>query len=145
MREEEIFEGNKMIAEFMGAIFHKNWTSEIYKEPFDTYEFRVHPTEFASKFWMPGELRYNREWNWLMPVVEKIEGLDGGKYQGVISGKYAKIGWYDELSATASTKIEATLNMVIQFIKWYNKEQGVKEGDATEDASNSEAGTKQKK
>ena len=46
MNKQEIIKGNKMIAEFMGAILYPKWTSSVYKEPYPTFDFEDnHPTK----------------------------------------------------------------------------------------------------
>ena len=68
------------------------------------------------------ELNYNSSWNWLMPVVEKIESLDivcfeknlqeEGDYQALFTkGEDIFICHY------ADTSIEATYKAVVEFIK----------------------------
>lgn len=67
MTQEEIIEGNKLIAEFMDA----------------------KPSDYGKpwKKWMYSELEYHSSWDWLMPCIGKIsneceepEELDGLKY-----------------------------------------------------------------
>ena len=68
------------------------------------------------------ELNYNSSWDWLMPVVEKIESLDivcfeknlqeEGDYQALFTkGEDIFICHY------ADTSIEATYKAVVEFIK----------------------------
>lgn len=60
------------------------------------------------------------DFNWIMPVVEKIESLGG--YTKImdngmcIDGDLVIERWGD-------TKIEGTFKTVIEFIKWYNSKQ----------------------
>jgi len=71
------------------------------------------------------DLQYHTSWDWLMPVVDKIESLgydtelvnrldDGGIYfcinDSAVKASYGK------------TKIEATYDAVVEFIKTYNDE-----------------------
>jgi hypothetical protein len=109
METNEINEGNKLIAQFMG------WTNEgdenYWRTPNDNYEM---PNKFHSS------------WDWLMPVVEKI----GKEYR-------VKITWMpdaidvtyiertdvfdDEITSFGGgTVIENTFKAVVQFIKWHN-------------------------
>lgn len=83
MDKKQILEGNKLIAEFMGYKYfvHNNiaaknsinqlgWSKSGIKNPKrygeigDTYLCRSH-----------NQLRFYNSWDWLMPVVEKIESL----------------------------------------------------------------------
>ncbi len=79
--------------------------------------------------------KYNTSWNWLMPVVEKIESIDVGE---ILNGKgqgyknQFKIwsnacliepsNWGGPLikQICAPTKIEAVYKAIVEFIKWYN-------------------------
>ena len=110
MTKQEIIEGNKLIAKFMGL---KSIT----------------PT-------------YNSSWNFLMPVIDKIELIydEHHGYFGVhISGNSCSIqgtklhmalnnpnyGWVysSDTNAIFETKIESAFYNVVQFIKWYNNER----------------------
>ena len=109
---EEILEGNKLIAEFLGQ---EAITGRIADE----------------------QRKFHTSWDWLMPVVEKIEKLgyhvdincylgeqrcmiwegtpqgDGGKFPNYIADT--------EKDWNSDTKIQTTWLSVIQFIQWYNK------------------------
>ena len=136
MKTQTVLEGNKLIAEFMGAIFHKDWTSAIYKIPQDTYEYIINPTPVSSKFWMADEMCYHSSWDWLMPVVDKIEKenasqftyryydeINWGKELHVVTSSYF-LNSYNRLNkkfkCESSNKLEAYWLAVVEFIKWYN-------------------------
>ena len=89
-------ENNKLISEFMGG-----------------YE----PEEFED---------YHTDWNLLMEVVGKIENYN--EYtsvlfapQGCAIDCYVKNGF--AFSNDCDTKIEATYNACVEFIKWCNKQK----------------------
>jgi hypothetical protein len=78
---------------------------------------------------------YHSSWDWLMPVVEKIETLDrlGGVVQ-IVQGQckitsrmagdssvYANKSNY--ISMGAKGKLLSTYEAVIEFIKWYNEQR----------------------
>jgi len=101
---------NKLIAEFMGS---KHPTIEdMYRLP------------HADVYW--GELQYDYSWDWLMPVVEKIESLgyevqirntDCIIFQLLDTIKYKPI--VD--TSNASGKKDSTYIAVVRFIKEYNQ------------------------
>ena len=58
------------------------------------------------------ELKYHKSWDWLMPVVEKIEQVHEGVPQELI-----------KLSLFST--IDEVYNAIIEFIKWYNKNKQI--------------------
>jgi hypothetical protein len=114
MIQEEI-EGNKLIAEFM---------------------------DYTNNYWYQNnELHYHEMWDYLMPVVEKIESThdDFHGYFGVhISSNGCTIAgtrlntsienphyaYFNDI--THETKLSSTWYAVIEFIKWYNQQSKVK-------------------
>ena len=106
---------NKLIAEFM----------ELETETFSSGILNYYHQDIAEgSFFDENELSYNLSWDWLMPVVEKIESLDivsfeknlqeEGDYQALFTkGDDILICHY------ADTSIEATYKAVVEFIKQY--------------------------
>jgi hypothetical protein len=92
---------NKLIAEFMGYIYEDD-------------------------ILVPEEPQYHTSWDWLMPVVEKIECTHDDKgdcfnvmmeaFECTISG----LGL--TLCLNGHTKMDATYKAVVEFIKEYNNE-----------------------
>lgn len=112
-------EDNKLIAEFMsdGEFRHNE---EL------LYTFNKHPCSYINNGATCSleDLFYHSRWDWLMPVVEKIESL------GYIFDIWkTTCEWYKPFEAnyaiehSAKTKIEAVYKAVIEFIKYYNKNQ----------------------
>lgn len=71
---------------------------------------------------LSSDLKYHTSWDWLMPVVEKIEQLE---YYVRIEQNLVTIykvskayEWFG--GGTSETKIESTYIAVIEFIKYYN-------------------------
>lgn len=115
LTEQEILEGNKLIAEFLGI------EKKIYGETGITYYIDNIPYQLFK-------LKYHSSWDWLMPVVEKIE-LDNSAV--VINNNECMIVHYGkpdesiekDFSKTfnsGNTKIETTWIAVVAFIKFYN-------------------------
>ena len=112
MSKEEILESNKLIAEFMGGLFKSN-------------KFTIND----GWVWLPFEnmckitsLRYNSSWDWLMPVIEKIESF-GYRWEVGMSTTspyhYCKIWSIGSIEGISSS--DAIYGAVIKFIKWYNQ------------------------
>ncbi len=86
---------NRMIAEFIGK--------EIYQYHHESF--------------------YHSSWDWLMPVVEKIENYNSGSTLVIIEDERCHLDTQNnfEIDSVGHTKIEATYNAVVQFIEWYNE------------------------
>ena len=82
---------NKLIAEFMGVVFHDD-ENQYYN---------------ADGLHIGNTLQYHTSWDWLMPVIIKIEG--GGLDPHELIDK-----------ALESRVIEDTYNEVVDTIKRYN-------------------------
>jgi len=131
-------EGNKLIAEFMGMKYHHYPKNNYYARPEHTF-FE------GDKIWGITELKYHSEWDWLMPVVEKIENTELGdisihsetfeddiylncNVEIEIISLVCSIHIYGNMRAfkdficinNKKTKIEATWLACVEFIKWYN-------------------------
>jgi hypothetical protein len=96
MIQEEILAGNKLICEFLGVV---RW-NEI-----------GDPNEYGY---------YHKQWDWLMPVVEKIAAIDihieDEDDRDVFNAR--------QYSVTGTSIGHATINSqwaaCVQFITWYN-------------------------
>lgn len=116
----DVEEGNKLIAEFMG---HSLDDEGYYDIPQTTCQGYFDKT-------IPCNLEYNSSWDWLMPVVEKIEEDFGDYLSTSITGgrcfitNHLSVGPFknmDEIFEDSSSKIEATYDAVVKFIKRYNE------------------------
>ena len=119
-------ENNKLIAEFMGAV----GTPKYNPTEWDVYITGCldvdSDDENAQHFYTPAEMKYHTSWDWLMPVVEKIECTHDDKgdcfnvmmeaFECTISG----LGL--TLCLNGHTKMDATYKAVIEFIKTYNND-----------------------
>lgn len=94
-------EENKEIFDFMGCVHSNN-------EEIDKWEME--------------KLKYHTSWDWLMPVVEKIE------YEAnvTICRQSCHIENDDILiERYGDTKIESIYLAVVAFIKWHNEQKGI--------------------
>ncbi len=86
--DQQIIDNNKLIADFMG------------------YRHKGKPMAFMA---INYKKLYHKDWNWLMPVVEKMNKIsDATNYGHNIGIRYAQI--------------KPVYKSVVEFIKWYNKE-----------------------
>ena len=95
MEKNEILEGNKLIAEFLGYKSGPNRTGR----GFGYYDL-------GGLIYHSNELRYHSSWNWLMPVVKKISTIH--QYPNMLKCDYG-----DFMDADIDTIWQA----VVEFIK----------------------------
>jgi hypothetical protein len=88
-------EGNKLIAEFMDRNKAFDPRDKIYQ--------------------------YHSSWDWLMPVVEKIEAMRGTHLLMKPFGCEILMFGKSLINEVGNTKIEAAWLAVVEFIKWYNQ------------------------
>ena len=135
MNEQEIINGNKLIAVFMGGNDLGNGFNNL---PIPNNKIII--SNKCSKFY--DELEYNSSWDWLMLIIEKIERECGfhisiqpesctitkyfilsplfiTNYSRGIAGntKEVIVSAYGDCS---DSKILGVFECVIKFIKWYN-------------------------
>ncbi len=109
---------NKLIAEFMGVKPVDNW--------FDGFELYKAGLPFAYGTMGNGtdELKFKSSWDWLMPVIEKIDStiletdvisiehnityIENYKYEMTITGE-------------GKNRLEACYNAVCEYITWHNE------------------------
>jgi hypothetical protein len=101
MTEQEIIEGNKMIAQFMGFNFLEDGSVNVQSK-----------TPIYLTNWK--KLDFDNDWDWLYPVIIKIRRVSSG--MGVVT----------DIPAIAPYRfgIEYCFRKCIEFILYYNKENG---------------------
>lgn len=117
---DEIAEGNKLIAEFMGIeIVESPWPK--YKEISGQRLWTLDPHN--NYFKIP--IIYHSSWDWLLPVVKKIIDLkmEAFKDYDLLTGKYISGRLAPILNELQNIDINNTWYCVVQFIKWFNNTQ----------------------
>ena len=106
---------NKLIAEFRGWVLghpdpkEKRW-SDCW---FDCDLIRRTRGDLEP-------LLFHKSWDWLMPVVEKIESM--GYSVKIIEDWCEIIGEdYDKVADFGGGKLISVYAAIVEFIKWYNK------------------------
>jgi len=97
-------ENNKIIAEFMGL-------------PMINDEGQINFIK-GLKHTPDYELRYHKNWNWLMEVVEKCLIGEAEHYDEKANKAISEI--YESL---CNINISATYKSVVEFIKWHNEQK----------------------
>ena len=121
---------NKLIAEFMG---YPHMTDAVDNRTVAYYVggsiMNINNThnENEDDVFHPDDMQFHTSWDWLMPVVEKIN--DTERYEVCIGDSHCHITDIENdnykvraltLSLQGKTTIEATHLAVVEFIKWYN-------------------------
>ncbi len=109
-----IIENNKMIAEFLVKV-DSRWSKDDNQGDGEQLYFQPHDTEFQQMY--AHEMLFDKDWNWLMEVVEKIESLG---YSIIINENWCVIKSKRTLykkERIANTKIEAVYLAVVELIK----------------------------
>ena len=115
-----IEEKNAIIAEFMGLKFKDD----------DTYiselkEMKSNGIYFEQGY-MTSELKYHTSWDWLMPVVEKIESLEYSvekNFQRIDNDWQTLITKGNDIlfQDFAEKSIDAMYCTLVSFIEFYNQ------------------------
>lgn len=128
MREPSVQEKNETIAKWMGFTQHHNppWMNVPEGEDLKYRAFKLHKDK----------LLYDTSWDWLIPVVEKIEKtkLDGLEFSVDMDKYSTQIRWTINRGVmdpkdmnievfNSPSKIEATHEAVYQFILWHQKQK----------------------
>ncbi len=119
-------EENKLIAEFMGWTQQMDVTERFYGAWFDENNIRKAWSEYQGN----EPLLFDSSWDWLMPVVEKIEGmgciveiwLSLGKGCKIVKGSF-KTPLITIANTESNSTIKAVYEAVVDFINWHNKKQ----------------------
>jgi hypothetical protein len=118
-------DSNKLIADFLGWNSKKvNITATRPKG--DGAEMYLKEVTEYNNWFIEDELKFHNDWNWLMPVVEKIENLG---FEFFIVESRCKIAHNTDKSIEiifgfelASKKIEAVYYNCVEFVKLYNNQ-----------------------
>lgn len=99
--DNETLESNKLIADFMG---YKWPSTDLYS---DKEVKEITHSEIKK-------LNYHSSWDWLMPVIKKIENINHDS--AVILEEQGKV-----LLLPIYSEINKVWCAVVEFIKWYNE------------------------
>ena len=108
MENQNVLNGNKIIAEFMDC--------SVSKPIFEATQFLDHNGQslligYASL----NNLDYHKSWDWLIPVIQKIDKIIGDDE----FNKEKEFTYYNIFEY--ANEITLLYKEVIKFIKWYNE------------------------
>ena len=124
--KQETIDGNRLIAEFMGFSRTVTLRKGVYKVP--------EGQELLYKAWHLhiDNMPYHTSWDWLMPVVERINTIaidNYGETNVMIQSNQCRIGetWDDSVVITTKANhpvlIEMVYMAIVTFIKWYEAQK----------------------
>lgn len=138
MTNKEVLEGNTAIAEFMGGKLKpksKRHPDNPHNKPTWWFDDKV------GHF----ELEYHSSWDWLMPVVEKIDELvipasfiNSDYPEHVFTTLSGKTFWicigdnHKIFEAKEDVKIASAWKAITDFLKWYNEKEKIRRIGADE-------------
>ena len=145
MTNEQIIAGNKLIAEFVGFKESMTYRGDglghgrkydfnipngftLIKDTETTIESEWCVILMEQDRCMVEDLIFHESWDWLMPVVDFIEGLElskGNNFNVTIGAVgYCKISdcfGNVEFVEDGGFKIECVYRCILKFINWYNE------------------------
>lgn len=124
LTSNEVYEGQKLIANFINLPIEKTSYGDVYKHYDEVY--------------LPNELLFYNSWDWLMPVIDQINNL-GKEYSFAIFKTYVSLTVerggkmykdfsfaHSEYITLSQTGIEAAFKLIIRFLAWYKENIDVK-------------------
>jgi hypothetical protein len=113
MSTEDKKTDNELIASFMGFSKCVTENDTFWKE--NGEECTPNSWDFHSL-----ALKFDKSWDWLMPVVEKIGKMYDPDYE---NGKYYDVGFAHAFcEMTMFSSLNEVYAEVIKSIKWYNQQ-----------------------
>jgi len=118
----DTLEGNKLIADFMGATVTQPYSeNKDYEQDGVLFYYPDRSSPSVFKNMSSASVKYHSSWDWLMPVVEKIEVMGisveiDGNWCAVQVGQNVP-----QTAGSAESKIKATWMAIVNFIQWHNE------------------------
>lgn len=117
-------EGNKIIAEFMGAKISEAECFSGTKEVVDYSNCDINPDERGSnRVWL-NHVFYHTSWDWLMPVAKKIldylQNIDRPSINHCCKGDLLEV---DIQCAIREIDILNTHKYIVVWIQWHNQQK----------------------
>lgn len=111
MTEEQILEGNILIAKFMGYI--DNGDPEYLIHPETNYDHSVNDPECFL---------YHKSWNWLMPVIDKINDINDLEqpYVNIFPCAIEIANRHRVIAQETGHQCVDRWRAVLTFVQWYN-------------------------
>lgn len=139
MTQKEIIQNNILIAGFMEIDLTDSHRLSLDENLNTVYNYALKYENNFNDEYFEGELCFNKSWDWLIPVVEKISNL-----KHTITGDYFRvsINFFEGIHIFCHTSrkeiidivqikssqeiIDSVYEGVVEFVKWYNKQNNGK-------------------
>ena len=134
MTKEQILEGNKLIATFMGYKYHPHPEKDCgWRKENGHMKINGRGYYLCRKH---SELRYYNSWDWLMECIEKIDYIQFGDYKKIDYSLdcYGWISWHKNIPGDQNQKqfysdnddispLQNNWIAVVKFIEFYNDQK----------------------
>lgn len=110
---------NKLIAEFIGfyACTDPNHAHDRCYDIRSVSKYKFTEAGYRKS----NEMKFESSWDWLMPVVEKVEKIEGVRV--IIKGSRCRIlAGKKVFSCHTISKLNSMYRVVVEFIEWYNNQ-----------------------
>ena len=110
MSDQEIFEGNVIIAKYRGA-------KPCKKHPDKQIFLRIKNNKQPSlQYWHL--LKYHSSWDWLIPVIDEIRSSNY-----YLDYYLSDLGQFNDGIHINTKFISVTFESVVEYLKWYNSKK----------------------
>jgi hypothetical protein len=128
-------EGNKLIAEFMGAEFQTKEDRTYEQNEYEVAKFSPTnvPCSTALYVHRVSSLLYHTSWDWQIPVVPKLFHTIRKYIASTKKKDYVQFTtWTNQYAgAVMNNDCEMGWQIITKALEWYNKEQEVNRSDTT--------------
>ena len=107
-------DNNKLIAEFMGIELEETLHGLMVYAIVINRNNPLKENDIETDFFEPQELKYHTSWDWLIPVVQKLNED--------VESSFIKTEYMSEISSHILVNERLFAHQrVVEFINWYNK------------------------
>jgi len=120
MDKDLVKEGNKIIGEFMGAFVDAPYPyNKLYGQSYFYDYQRCDLWPYHQRFHSEAGVKYHCSWDWLMPVIIKIENtcINGLRPRVTIGTTIIRIDDIEERIFDDESKIEKVWEVALSYIK----------------------------
>ncbi len=126
LRNEQIEEGNALIALFMGwKLYTPKLTGLL--SLFNKYDSECYTLNSHTRAFLPDQMAYHHSWDWLMPVGKKCMDLATEQPGRPTVNHCSKLDWIEcQISMhVREYELHDAWLQIVEFIKLYNSKQYV--------------------